>query len=189
MYQSNHETVTIDSVLGTMDKKLQLNAAASLNAWKQQLNEHDELAAKNIDTIPTWLETTDATFAMSVALAKFQADFNRCVHHLLCTAYDHKLLTDQIRIMDNGCLLIQSDAIQRFQHLAHRYLQNIALMNEKSRKGVFTISPAFNGKRSLIIQIVSPTSLFRRLDFTKVNLTELNLGQYSHGQHFKLKDK
>lgn len=170
-----------------MNKELQLNAAASLKTWKQQLNKHDEFAAKVIDTLPTWLETTDPNFEMTIALAKFQADFNRCVHHLLCTAYDHNLLNNRIRVMDNGCLLIQSDAIQDFQHLAHRYLQSIALMNEKSRMGVFTINPVFNSKKSLMVQIVSPTSLFRRLDFTEVNLTELDLGQHSHGKHFRIK--
>lgn len=171
-----------------MDKELQLNAVASLKTWKQQLNKHDEVAAKVVDTLPTWLEPTDPTFEMTVALAKFQANFNRCVHHLLCTAYTHNLLSNRIRVMDNGCLLIQSDAIQDFQHLAHRYLQSIALMNEKSRLGVFTINPIFNGKKSLMVQIVSPTSLFRRLDFTEVNLAELDLGQHSHGKHFKIKN-
>lgn len=171
-----------------MNKELQHNAAASLNAWKQQLKKHDELAAKTIDALPTWLETTDPSFEMTVALAKFQADFNRCVHHLLCTAYEHNLLNNKIRVMDNGCLLIQSDTIQDFQHLAYRYLQSIALMNERSRVGLFAINPAFNSKKSLMIQIVSPTSLFRRLDFTEVNLTELDLGQHSHGKHFKVKN-
>ena len=170
-----------------MDKELQLNAAASLKTWKQHLNKHDEVAAKVIDTLPTWLETTDPTFEMTVALAKFQADFNRCIHHLLCTAYNHNLINNQIRIMDNGCILIQSDAIQDFQHLAYRYLQSIAIMNEKSRVGIFTINPVFNGKKSLMVQIVSPTSLFRRLEFTEVDLTELDLGQHSHGKHFKIK--
>ena len=171
-----------------MNKELQLNAAASLKTWKQQLGKHDEFAAKVVDTLPAWLETTDPTFEMTVALAKFQADFNRCVHHLLCTAYDHNLLNNQIRVMDNGCILIQSDTIQDFQHLAHRYLQSIALMNEKSRVGVFTINPVLSGKKSLMVQIVSPTSLFRRLDFTEANLTELDLGQHSHGRHFKVKN-
>lgn len=171
-----------------MNKELQHNAAASLNAWKQQLKKHDEFAAKTIDALPTWLETTDPSFEMTVALAKFQADFNRCVHHLLCTAYEHNLLNNKIRVMDNGCLLIQSDAIQDFQHLAYRYLQSVALMNERSRVGLFAINPAFNSKKSLMIQIVSPTSLFRRLDFTEVNLTELDLGQHSHGKHFKVKN-
>ena len=170
-----------------MDKELQLNAAASLRAWRQHFNKHDEVAAKVLDSIPTWLETTDPTFEMTVALAKFQADFNRCAHHLLCAAYEHNLLNNQIRILHNGCILIQSDAIQDFQHLAYRYLQGIALMNEKSRVGIFTINPIFNGKKSLMVQIVSPTSLFRRLDFTEVNLTELDLGQHSHGKHFRIK--
>ena len=172
-----------------MNKELPLNAAASLKTWRQQLNKHNEFVGTAADVLPTWIEATDATFEMSVALAKFQADFNQCVHHLLHTAYDHKLINDQIRVMDNGCLLMQSDAIYDFQHLAHRYLQNIALMNEKSRVGVFSISPIFSAKKSLVIQIVSPTSLFRRLAFTKTNLEELNLGQYSHGQHFRLKYK
>ena len=170
-----------------MDRELQRTAAASLKTWKQQLNKHDEVAAKVVDTLPAWLETTDPTFEMTIALAKFQANFNRCVHHLLCTAYDHNLLNNRIRVMDNGCLLIQSDAIQDFQHLAHRYLQSIALMNEKSRMGLFSINPALSSKKSLVVQIVSPTSLFRRLDFTEVNLTELDLGQYSHGKHFRIK--
>lgn len=170
-----------------MNKELQLNAAASLRTWKQQLLKHDEVAAKVVDALPTWLETTDPSFEMTIALAKFQADYNRCVHHLLCTAYEHNLLSNRIRVMDNGCILIQSDTIQDFQHLAYRYLQSIAVMNEKSRMGVFTINPIFNGKKSLMVQIVSPTSLFRRLDFTEVNLTELDLGQYSHGKHFRIK--
>lgn len=169
-----------------MDKDLVLATREALSAWHEQRTKEDEIYGKAEHLLPVWLNATEPTFKNTIALAKVQACFRKAVEHYIHTAVDHGLLLNRVRISDTGYVMIQTAHFNTAQHLAHRYLQHIALMNERAVIGLFNISPTLSGKHSLVVQLVSPTSRYLHLPFEEQSLKELELGNYIHGKHFKI---
>lgn len=186
MYQSKAK-IDIDAVLKGMDLPLQQSAVEAMELWREQLSKKEGEAAAIHVEMPKWLITVEPSFDMSIALAKYLAQFNKCVKHLLDVAVNNGLLNNQTRILENGCLMLQSDEFSLFQHLAHRYLQKIALMNERAKIACFTISPVLSNSKTLVLQVVGPSSLYRNLPFEAQDIKSLSLGNHSHGRHFKIK--
>lgn len=158
----------------------------ALSTWHEQRAKEDETYGGTEHLLPVWLNDADPTFKSTIALAKVQACFHKAVEHYIHTAVDHDLLHNRVRITDTGYVMIQATQFNMAQHLAHRYLHPIALMNERASVGLFNISPAISGNHSLVVQLVSPTSRYMHLSFEEQSLKDLKVGNYTHGKHFRI---